>query len=98
MRWIAAQLDGDAAAIGRELDRVAHVVAQHVLQLVFVGSHLADRVGGRQLQFDLLAFRGSAAALHDPLHQLAQLDGPELQSLGARLEAGVIEQTVHQLE
>jgi len=71
---VGRHVDLDAAALGREFDRVAEVAAQHMLQLVVVGSHLADALVDADLQLELLRLSGGATALGGAAHQVRQVD------------------------
>jgi len=95
---VAAQMDRYLAAFGREFECIAHVVAQHLLQLVVVRCDLADRPVDTELEPDLLAFRGSATLVDDLSDHLLEIDGLRLEALRSRFEPREVEQAVDQLQ
>src|SRR5438477_10431660 len=92
---VRAKVHRDQASLGGELERIVHVAPQRVRELFLVGIDASsDPSGDRQAKIDALAFRLGLQLLNVLPHYPRQLDGPQVQSLDARLKACEVEQTV----
>ncbi len=91
---LATHPQADAAALG-ELDRVHQQVAQHLAQSHRVAAYgQADRRVQFQGQGQALGLGGASHQLHQPLQQLAQIEGGGFQIEAFGLQAGIIQDVV----
>jgi len=86
------------AAIRRELQRIAQEALQHMRDLLAVGLDPRDVSVGDEAQIDPSPSGLSLETLHGLCDQRHQVDGVDLQPIRASLQAGVVQQPVHQLE
>src|SRR5205085_12675477 len=90
--------DDDAAALGRELERVGHVVVEDLAQLCGIDGRAAELIAELELEVD-------AAIVGDAAQDVADLDDDagEVDRLGgdhegAGLDLGEVEDVVDQAE
>ena len=93
---VAARAHVDAAAVGRELDRVGQQVEQDLLELALVGDDLAELRVARRAERDAVPLRALAHQRHRVGERGRQVERRKLELHAPGLDLRQVEDVVDQ--